>query len=99
MKKTLVKKYSNSQLSVELDRSQVFPDDPGQGTPAVVYLDCPSGRFSATYWCAIGEGSLYYYNHRGEEFTKKLTDKQMEWLDEIERELDEFLYKQEKTDA
>lgn len=37
-----------------LDRSEVFPDDPGNGTPAMVYA--PSRKESGTFGCAIGEG-------------------------------------------
>lgn len=35
-----------------LDESQVFPDDPGAGTPAVVKY---RNRYG-TYWCCVGEG-------------------------------------------
>jgi hypothetical protein len=42
-------------IRLELDSAEIFPDDPGQGTPAMVYL----GNHSATYWWATGEGSLY----------------------------------------
>ena len=41
-------------LRIELDASQIFPDDPGAGAPAMVY----KGRDSGTYWCALDTGEL-----------------------------------------
>jgi len=41
-------------LRLVLDSAEIFPDDPGQGTPAMVYL---RGE-SATYWCALNEGEV-----------------------------------------
>lgn len=78
------KVISKGNLSVILDRKQVFPDDPGQGTPAIV--EC--GMYHATYWCAIGEGELF----SDREGTKKLTQRQRDWLDSLSQEIDEFLY-------
>ncbi len=66
-------------LRVELDRSQVFPDDPGNGTPAMCYL----GRDSATYWCARDVGEIDY---------QQLTDAQCKWLHDIDDEINEFLF-------
>ena len=40
---------------VQLDTSEVFPDDPGQGTPALVIA--PSGD-TGTYWAVTGEGTI-----------------------------------------
>lgn len=39
--------------SLSLDKGQIFPDDPGQGTPAMVYG--PFGA-NATLACALNEG-------------------------------------------
>jgi hypothetical protein len=80
MKKTL----ERGKLRVELDKSEVFLDDPGRGTPAVVY----HGDFSATYWCAVGEGELIDSNG----YIKPLTELQIEWLDSINEDIDLFLY-------
>jgi hypothetical protein len=38
-----------------LDPEEIYPDDPGQGTPAMVYG--PNGMAS-TYNCAVNEGEL-----------------------------------------
>ena len=43
----------NGAYHLVLDASQIIPDDPGAGTPAMVYG--PRGT-SATYWCAVNEG-------------------------------------------
>jgi len=83
------KTYRNGSLRVELDKSQVFPNDPGQGTPAMVCFDGARDRYASTYWCAVGEGELL---HERTGATKQLTDKQMEWLDGLEPEISEFLY-------
>jgi hypothetical protein len=87
--KRFVRQSAHSNLVVELDKSQVFPDDPGAGTPAMVYLDTSKGRHSATYWCAIGEGEVEN-NHTGE--MKQLTEKQLEWLEVLNSEIDNFLF-------
>lgn len=72
---------------VELDTDEVYPDDPGQGTPAMVYYR----DGSATYWCAVGEGEV-----DGKEFIR-LPPRVLEWLESLENEIDEFLY--EESDA
>ena len=49
--------------SVALRRDEVYPDDPGNGTPAMV---CgPFGK-SATFWCAADTG--YVTDRNGEDF-------------------------------
>lgn len=83
MKKTL--KFRS--LRVELDRSQVFPDDPGNGTPALVF----GPGCSSTYWCAIGEGELLRDKGDG---VYVLTESQFNWLESIEQEITDFLYRE-----
>ncbi len=57
----MIKKIQGpNRLQLVLDSSQIFPDDPGNGTPAMVYR---MGRGvsiaeSATFWCAQGEDAL-----------------------------------------
>ncbi|MFA5234739.1 MAG: hypothetical protein WC390_10100 [Sulfurimonas sp.] len=72
-------------IKVQLDRSQIFPDDPGQGTPAIVVLK----NASSTYNCACGEGELFCDDHCG---VIQLTDAQLEWLGRIEDEIEDFLW-------
>ena len=67
-------------LLVKLDASEVYPDDPGNGTPAMVHL--PFGRGQATYWCACGEGDI-----EGTE----LTQEQFEWLESLENAITQWL--------
>ena len=75
-------------LSLELDSEQIFPDDPGQGTPAIVILRDKSRREvdSGTFDCACGEGEL---GHNG----TKLTDVQFEWLCAQNDIVDDFIRK------
>ncbi len=66
-------------IRIELDRSEVFPNDPGNGTPALVY--CRGN--TATYWCACGEGEVDGI---------MLSEGQMEWLENQSYTIDSFLY-------
>jgi hypothetical protein len=72
-------------LRVMLDKTQVFKEDPGRGTPAMVYNKAGA---SATYTCACNEGELE--NSRTGNMNY-LNDKQLKWLAEIETDIDKFL--------
>lgn len=78
------KSFRKGRLIVSLDRSQVFPDDPGNGTPAMVH----SFGFSATYWCAQDNG---LENRNGEHM--ELTDAEVDWLGSLDSDITEFLYR------
>lgn len=65
-------------ITVEIDSDQVFPNDPGMGTPVLVLYKTGT----ATLACAIGE-----YEVEGH----RLTPFQMEWLYKIEAETDALL--------
>ena len=45
---------ASNGLKVVADKSEYYPDDPGAGTPLMVYY----GSYSATYECAVNEGEL-----------------------------------------
>jgi len=47
-------KYGPNGLRVEFDASEIFPEDPGQGTPVLVCL----GRENASFCCALNEGEV-----------------------------------------
>lgn len=47
-------KYGPGGLSVRFDSTEIFPEDPGQGTPVLVFL----GNESATFCCALNEGEV-----------------------------------------
>ena len=76
-------------LTIELDRSQVFPDDPGNGTPAMVVLTKGRQTYRATYTCASNEGTVTSDGYHCEEYT--LSDRQVNWLHEQEDSIEEFL--------
>jgi hypothetical protein len=80
-------------LSVVADKSKVFPDDPGRGTPAMVYITNDDGEIthSATLTCAMNEGELI---GGGDVF--EISDRAAKWLDAIEPEVDAFLYGETK---
>jgi hypothetical protein len=65
-------------ITLELDETEIFPDNPGNGTPAMVYV----GENSATYWCALGTGEVDMYT---------LSERQMRWLDAQNDIVAEFL--------
>lgn len=83
------REIKKNNLIVYLDRSQIFPDDPGNGTPALVMFESGKMRksFCSTYWAAIGEGELL--GSRGE--IKRLTSGQIEWLESLNDIVEEFL--------
>lgn len=82
MQKTLYGPYG---IKLVLDTDEVFPDDPGNGTPAMVYY----GTGSATYWCAIGESEVW------DKQAIRLPEKCLNWLESQEIELDNFLFKKQ----
>lgn len=71
-------------IKLVLDSSEIFPDDPGNGTPAMVW----KGDFCATFWCAVGECELI--NHKTGE-VKELTTRELEWLDDRELAVNNFI--------
>ena len=77
MTKTIVGKG----LKIVLDRSEVFPDDPGAGTPAMVY-DAKGN--CATFHVAMNEGELECGDVR-------LTAAQTAWLASQENAVINFL--------
>ena len=83
------KVFRRGNLRVELDRDEVYPDDPGAGCPAYVVWESGKQHFSASYNCAVNEEELS--NDRHGDCYKTLTDKQCEWLDSLGDKIDEFL--------
>ena len=75
-------------LRIELDAEQIFPEDPGQGTPALVIQR--KGRrdeYSSTYNCASDQGTLE--NTRGEFLV--LSKPKCDWLNAMETYVDRWL--------
>ncbi len=66
-------------IRLELDTSEVFEDEPGAGTPAMVYL----GRHGGTYWCAVDTGELGDIT---------LSRSAMRWLENQTEIVEDFLY-------
>lgn len=63
-----------------LDSAEVFPDDPGAGTPALVY--CPRGRAS-TYFCAIDTGEVDGFDVPDEVHAWLLSDRVVAAVDQV----------------
>jgi hypothetical protein len=72
--------FGPNGIRLELDHTQIFPDDPGNGTPALVI----KGEYTATFHCALNEGELDCGGYQ-------LDDREMRWLEEQEILVDAFL--------
>jgi hypothetical protein len=72
-------------ITITLDAGEVYPKDPGQGTPAVVTTR--SGA-CATYECAVNTGLLMTDDLMRE---YPLTEAQLKWLDAQEEFIEEFV--------
>lgn len=85
LKKRTITFNLDHRYTVVLDPAEVFPEDPGQGTPAMVY---GPGNASGTFNCAMGEGELVCgpVDH-------ELPSNVMCWLESIAGEVDTFLNK------
>lgn len=70
---------------LELDQGEVFFDDPGQGTPALVY-DAKGN--SGTYWCVMGEAEIESRSGGCEPIPNIV----WMWLDDMEPAIVAFLY-------
>jgi hypothetical protein len=68
-----------------LDTAEVFPNDPGAGTPAMVTT--PDGAHTATFWCAMDCGELY-----GPRGTLNVPEDVFRWLSSQEADVDAYLY-------
>jgi hypothetical protein len=69
----------NSSLRIELDKDEIIPEDPGAGTPAMVY----KGSHSGTWWCVDDNGEFW----DGEE----LTYRERQWVAECGYDVDAFM--------
>jgi hypothetical protein len=76
----------NSSWYILLDKSEIFPDDPGNGTPALVVYG-PTGQ-SATYNCAVNEGEV-------DCGARQIPSKIFEWVENQEDVVNEFLWPEE----
>jgi hypothetical protein len=65
-------------LTLELSAKQIFPDDPGQGTPC---LCCYLGQ-TGTYNCVSDQGAVD---------DEPLSGEQIAWINDIYSEVDEWL--------
>lgn len=79
-------------IKLVLDVREVFPDDPGNGTPALVTYGT---SFSASYECATNEEELTSDRHG----TKGLTHEQLMWLDAQQQYVDEVWRQGKERDA
>jgi hypothetical protein len=79
---TKVLRYGGS-FFVLLDRREVYLEDPGAGTPAMVYL----GKYSASLWCALSTGEVTCPDDY-----RELTGAQYRWLESIQDDVEAFLY-------
>lgn len=77
----------DSRYRIVMDASEIFPDDPGNGTPIMVYG--PSST-SATYLCALDTGELegmFSIPERVYNWLDNRADEVYTWLDNATKEL------------
>lgn len=75
------------RVKVILDRSQVVPDNPGEGTPALVGLTVRGRTCWSTYWLATDVGAVEDGDH-----AYYLTADEIEFLDSLHEHICQFLY-------
>jgi hypothetical protein len=66
-------------IRIELDSDEINHDDPGAGTPAMVYV----GRETGTYWCMVETGETLGGT--------MLTKRQNQWLEDQRHLVDKFM--------
>jgi hypothetical protein len=71
-------------LKVVLDANEIYPNDPGQGTPALVTLKVGDTEYTASFACASSEGELDCGSYQ-------LNDDQKDWLASVEPDVDAWL--------
>lgn len=74
------KSWKYKGWTVVADKSEVYPDDPGNGTPLMVHA---FGNYHGTFNCAIMEGEVDGY---------QIPDDVYQWLESIEEEAEAFVY-------
>jgi hypothetical protein len=74
------KTYIYGAYRLELDSDEIIANDPGAGTPALVY---GPDKQTATFWCALSSGEL----GDGTEIPAPV----MKWLDRMTETVDNFL--------
>lgn len=72
--------YGPRGVRLVLDRREIFPNDPGSGTPALVHYAGQSGTLA----CILAEGEMIDGT--------TLPDDVYAWLDGQESDADTFLY-------
>lgn len=78
------KVYLCGQWRLEADRAQVFPDNPGEGTPLLVIA--PNGE-TGTLSCCLGEGEV---SGDGQEIPERV----YAWLVKIEPEASDWVFEE-----
>jgi len=74
------KTYTNGPYRLVLDSTQIYPNDPGAGTPAMLY---GPDHQTATFWCALSTGEC----GDGWEIPRNV----MNWLDRLTPTVEKFL--------
>jgi hypothetical protein len=79
-------RYAGQTWRLEADREQVFPDDPGMGTPLLIYA--PSGQTSTLY-CTLGEGVICG------DYDEEVPSPVYDWLVKLQYEAEAWVYSKE----
>lgn len=79
--------FARGTLTLELDASEIFPEDPGNGTPALIVKKIGRKEYTASYSCGVSVEEL----DGGRYGVYSLGPAELEWLRSLEGEVDAFL--------
>jgi hypothetical protein len=74
--------WGPNNLHIQLDRNEVFPEDPGKGMPALVILHQGRETYVGSYSCVASEDEVEGV---------KLNSNQIKWIAQQETEIENFL--------
>jgi len=89
--KTILTCPQDPRWWIDLDPSEIYPDDPGNGTPAMLHFDpkgpeAKVGRASGTFSCAVCEGEIF-----DGDCVRSIPAPVRSWLESAEEQVDDWL--------
>jgi hypothetical protein len=71
-------------LKIILDETEIYPKDPGMGTPVIIEKNLNFKTYTATWNCGTETGELDGYS---------LTDEEKEWLESKAEQVENWMKK------
>ena len=85
MSRNVRKVYTFGSYCLVLDSREIVPDNPGEGTPALV--ETRDGRGCSTYWLCVDEGIIDH----SDEGDRDLPESVYNWLVSMQDIVDKFI--------